>query len=88
MPDVTVKVTVTSEDGKEHYTVDAAVTGHGYWKALLKPTAAGGSYTVSAACTSGCEHGGAAVLKDVTFGEVWYCAGQSNMWTRPDPPSH
>ena len=60
------------------------------WKALLKPHAAGSdAYTITAACTSGCKGdggGGAAAaaentvaIQDVTFGQVWYCAGQSNM---------
>ena len=38
---------------------------------------AGGSYKITVACTSGCS--GTASLEDVTFGDVWYCFGQSNM---------
>ena len=61
------------------YTVQATVNAdRGTWKAFLKPTAAGGSYSIKAACTGGGCTGGAEI-KSVTFGDVWYCAGQSNM---------
>jgi len=52
------------------------------WKALLKPTAAGGNYSVFAECT-GCTGTGEysnATISNVTFGDVWHCSGQSNMW--------
>ena len=70
-----VRVTI---DGDQSYSVDAVVDARrGTWKALLRPVPAGGTYTVKAACTAGCN--GVAQLKGVTFGDVWYCAGQSNM---------
>ena len=52
------------------------------WKAYLRPAAAGGDYTINANCT-GC--GGdpkfwSASITNVTFGDVWHCSGQSNMW--------
>lgn len=50
------------------------------WKALLPPMPAGGNYLITASCT-GCA---ASVLQlslnNVTFGDVWFCSGQSNMW--------
>ena len=52
------------------------------WKALLKPTAAGGNYTIFAECT-GCTGTGEysnATISNVAFGDVWHCSGQSNMW--------
>lgn len=52
------------------------------WKALLKPQSAGGNYTVFAECT-GCTGTGDFsndTLANVTFGDVWHCSGQSNMW--------
>ena len=52
------------------------------WKVLLHPTAAGGDYTITAACT-GCSAEDtitSASIKHVTFGDMWYCTGQSNMW--------
>ena len=78
--DATVAVTVASTAGAEavSYTVNALINAaDGTWKAYLKPGAAGGAYTITAACTHGCT--GSASIGDVTFGDVWYCAGQSNM---------
>ena len=48
------------------------------WKACLKPAQAGGDVTITAVCT-GCTNTTPAVLEHVTFGDVWYCGGQSNM---------
>ena len=47
-----------------------ATVAAGHWKAMLKPTAAGGSYKITAACT-GCQNTTAAVIDDVTFGDLW-----------------
>ena len=78
------KVSVTVSEGSsdeslvELYSVEATVdAAAGQWKAFLKPHAGGGSYTITAKCSSGCS--GSAELKGLTFGDVWYCAGQSNM---------
>jgi len=49
------------------------------WKALLPPTAAGGNYTITAVCT-GCVSQTPIALTSTTFGDVWFCSGQSNMW--------
>jgi hypothetical protein len=52
------------------------------WKAYLKPTPAGGNYTIAAACT-GCTQDGSFSqinISNVAFGDVWHCSGQSNMW--------
>ena len=46
----------------------------GTWRALLPPTFAGGDWTITA--TAG---DASAALQHVTFGDVWYCSGQSNM---------
>ena len=68
---VAVTVTGTNDEGQAQaaYTVPAAVAG-GQWKAVLKPTKAGGSYTITARCT-GCQNATAAALDDVTFGDLW-----------------
>jgi len=50
------------------------------YKALLPPQAAGGSFTISVACTSGClpvDEGVTIQLERVTFGDVFFCSGQS-----------
>lgn len=72
-----MSVTVDGGAADATYTV-AATLLKGQWKAMLKPAAAGGSYTITAKCT-GCKNATAAVMTDVTFGDVWYCGGQSNM---------
>ena len=49
------------------------------WKAFLRPTQAGGDYTITARC-NGCTNVTVVTLTHVTFGDMWYCSGQSNMW--------
>ena len=44
------------------------------WKAFLRPSTAGGSYNVTAKGANG-----KVVLSEVTFGDVYFCSGQSNM---------
>jgi|EP01043_Picozoa_sp_COSAG02_P012906 hypothetical protein len=74
------KVTVSSETGTESMYEVAAVTDGHAWKATLKPTpSGGGDVTITVTCT-GCTNQTAAVLRHVSFGDVYYCAGQSNMW--------
>ena len=77
--EVTVASSSSSSSSSSSYTVEATVDDStGAWKALLHPTRAGGTYTITAACVLGCT-GIPVVLHDVTFGSVWFCAGQSNM---------
>ena len=76
----TTNVTVTVADqgaGGAAYTVAAVVGQGGQWKALLRPAAAGGNYTVTATATCATEQA-SATLVNVTFGDVWYCGGQSS----------
>ena len=84
-PSSKVTVTVTPA-GAAAYTVAATVTaavtggntgGNATWKVFLKPEEAGGNYTIKASYVSGCS--GSATITDVSFGDVWYCSGQSNM---------
>jgi hypothetical protein len=50
------------------------------WKAALRPTASStGPHTISVSCV-GCTFPAEASIRDIVFGEVWFCAGQSNMW--------
>ena len=68
-------ITVTVSGGAAPYTVPATVSADGSsWKVLLRPTPAGGSFTVRVACTAGCS--GSAAISDITFGDVWFCSGQ------------
>ena len=73
-----VTATVTSDEGSS-YEVTGRVTEMN-WIVYLKPTPAGGSYQISITC-NGCSSDGSNTIKivDVTFGDVWYCGGQSNM---------
>ncbi|CAK9076056.1 Sialate O-acetylesterase (H-Lse) (Sialic acid-specific 9-O-acetylesterase) [Durusdinium trenchii] len=67
---VTVELSAGS---KKVASVEANVLG-GTWKALLPPQAAGGQWSITArAGTKSVE------MNSVTFGDVWYCSGQSNM---------
>eukprot|EP00041_Stephanoeca_diplocostata_P008440 m.125345 g.125345 ORF g.125345 m.125345 type:complete len:736 (-) comp17323_c0_seq1:544-2751(-) len=66
-----------SGSGTPTYTVQANVTGS-QWKACLQPTTAGGDVTITASC-SGCTNSTPAKIVHATFGDVWYCGGQSNM---------
>ena len=49
------------------------------WKVILDPMEPGGNYTINAECISGSD-AGTVMITNVTFGDVWYCSGQSNMW--------
>lgn len=75
-----VAVSVAPSDGGAAYTVQAAHVdrvnaSYSRWKAVLPPTAAsqpGASVKITA--TAGKY---SATLKDVVFGDVWICSGQS-----------
>jgi len=80
----TVTVSV-AEAGAPAYNVTAEVvtlgSGAASWKALLHPHATqGGDLTVTAACV-GCANGTTATLRHLTYGDVWFCAGQSSAST-------
>ena len=64
--------------GDDSYTVQAE-TLNGAFKAFLHPAKAGGVYTITATCTSGCTDEHPQTLERVTFGDVFFCSGQSNM---------
>lgn len=68
----------TEEGGAEQqglagYTVQAVVTGD-KWKALLHPAAKGGDYSITVSVGTN-----KLQIEHVTFGDVYYCSGQSNM---------
>jgi len=66
-PDEVVTVTI---DKEQHKTT---ATAAGKWQVKLSPRPAGGPYTLTIAGKN------TIALADVLFGEVWLCAGQSNM---------
>ena len=69
-----VSIKVSSSGGAD-YSVAATVNGQG-WIAYLQPAEASTStFTITATC-KGCTNSTPAVLDDVVFGDVWYCAGE------------
>lgn len=83
----TVTVTVVDvvpANGATMYSVQADVMlsdiqmpsgRYAKWKAYLKPTPAGGNFTISVSCAS-CTNTTVTTINDVTFGDVWFCSGQ------------
>ena len=55
----------------KNYKTKAA--GDGGWSVLLPPVKAGGPYTITISGSN------TILLKDILFGDVWFCSGQSNM---------
>ncbi|XP_035679035.1 sialate O-acetylesterase-like [Branchiostoma floridae] len=80
--DVGANVTVSvypSEKGKVYQSiVQTGPAGKGVWKVTLDAMPAGGPHTVEAVQTAAGQRL-SLVLKDVLFGDVWLCSGQSNM---------
>jgi hypothetical protein len=50
------------------------------WKASLPPMPSGGSFELHASAPAIFAGTGSQMLTDITFGDVWFCSGQSNMW--------
>jgi hypothetical protein len=68
----TVKISPAEDDTSAGYEVVADVAADGQFKACLKPTPAGGSFTLTATCV-GCSVGNkTATVSDVTFGWVHF----------------
>ena len=51
----------------------------GVWRIVLNPQPAGGPNTITILCTTTEGVSQTIQLKDVLFGDVWVCSGQSNM---------
>ncbi len=62
-------------------TKNAVTAGDGTWRVVLDPLTAGGPHTMTIEGTNTIE------LTDVLVGEVWVCAGQSNMVVRRARPA-
>lgn len=83
----TTKISFSSQEKLVHnqlesFEVEAEVISiypeGGLWKACLEPMEAGGDYTITVICRD-CKKTTVSVIDHVTFGDVWYCGGQSNM---------
>ena len=73
-----VTVTVTDQTGKtETYASPVATLGGDAdaWRVELKPREAGGDFSIRAAYGAD-----ATTIANVTFGDVFFCSGQSNAW--------
>ena len=68
-------IRVTVSGANQSYTINASTDGSGRWKAVLAPGNAGDIISIKVSTRHE-----AVKLEDVIFGDVWYCAGQSNMW--------
>lgn len=70
---------------KEIQTQQATAGKDGRWSVTLNPTAAGTNYTLMIRClTSTGSVSSEITYKNIAFGEVWLCSGQSNMVFRVD----
>lgn len=70
---------------KEIQTQQAMAGKDGRWSVTLNPTAAGTNYTLMIRCfTSTSSVSSEITYKNIAFGEVWLCSGQSNMVFRVD----
>lgn len=55
--------------------VTSPIGADGSWKAMLPAQPAGGTFSLSAACTTGCASSSATTLQNLTFGDVTFCSG-------------
>ncbi|MCQ2320018.1 MAG: GDSL-type esterase/lipase family protein [Bacteroidales bacterium] len=70
---------------KEIQTQQTMAGKDGRWSVTLNPTAAGTNYTLMIRCfTSTSSVSSEITYKNIAFGEVWLCSGQSNMVFRVD----
>ncbi len=73
--DLSISLT-NAESGKIRFVSNADVDKDGNWKVTLPSVNAGGNYSLKASWGDGRN---SSSIMNVTFGDVWYCAGQSNM---------
>jgi sialate O-acetylesterase len=79
---VTVTLVDAEDAGGFNQSIDTVVRPDNTWKAFLPPRPTFGNYSLTAVCTKGCAGDNAtavASLVNLTFGDVYVCAGQSNM---------
>lgn len=76
-PSVKITVAMELENSIDSTTLEelsGRSDAEGNWKIYLKPKPAGGPYKITIRTEKD-----TVVLKDILFGEVWICSGQSNM---------
>lgn len=78
-PGAPIHITLASSNGSFTHTVDCALAADGTWRAVLPAMPTGGNFSLRAACPS-CAKRKDTTINDLTFGDVFYAGGQSNMW--------
>ena len=74
-----IMLTLVNEDIGESESLTTTTMKNGDWKILLSKTYPnGGNYTITVSCNE-CSNTEATIY-NVTFGDVYICTGQSNMW--------
>ncbi len=71
--DSKIHLSLQSQDGTEYFG-EAVAGSDCEWEADLGVFPPGGNYTLTIACD-----GERKIFKDITFGDIWLCVGQSNM---------
>ena len=74
-----VTVFLNASDRSTSQIFHGVVATDGTWRVQLSPQSVGGNYSVKATCEA-CAGVKTATISDLTFGDVFYCGGQSNMW--------
>ena len=71
-----VSLRLFSVDGGYSKVFSSPLASDGTWKLLLDAMPTGGNFSAAASCAGQPTR----TLTDLTFGDVWLCAGQSNEW--------
>jgi sialate O-acetylesterase len=74
-----VTLALNATDGSYGKVFSGAVAADGTWRVVLDARPAGGDYAATVACAACAGGSAAATIRDLTFGDVWFCGGQSNM---------
>ena len=81
---VTLVLTQLDPAPATNKTYTALINPDNTWKVVLDAHPTGGNFSLVATCSSGCVDTGptnnTAAAVDLTFGDVYLCTGQSNMW--------
>jgi sialate O-acetylesterase len=74
--------TTTTTTPQDQYTASfsSPLAADGTWKVLLDPLSAGGNFSATVACASCVNGTQTSTITDLTFGDVYFCSGQSNAW--------
>jgi len=77
---VTLTLSGSAADGTSYNKTFVGLSmADGTWKVLLDPMPTGGNYSAFLVCPS-CTGDPVNPLVNLTFGDVYYCSGQSNAW--------